>query len=290
MDASLSANLLAGAVTRRVATSAVPRVLVFDSGVGGLTVAGEIARARPDLPLTYVADDAAFPYGALDAATLGARVVFVMERMIARVRPDMVVIACNTAATIVLPLLRQAFPLPFVGTVPAIKPAVLASHSRMVSVLGTPGTVQRDYTKELVRAYAGDCRVDLVGSRLLAGHVEAELQGTPVADEDLLAELGPCFVTDGDRRTDTVVLACTHYPLLKARFDRIAPWPVAWIDPGPAIARRVAELAGPAPAPPHEAEPATAYFTEGRNLTPAMRAAFAAHGFAEIAIEALPPV
>lgn len=288
MDAPFPANLLAGADTRPVEASVPARVLVFDSGVGGLTVAREIAQARPDLPLTYVADDAAFPYGALDVATLGTRVVSVMQRMIARVEPGIVVIACNTASTIVLPLLRDAFALPFVGTVPAIKPAVLASSSRMVSVLGTPGTVARDYTRDLIRAYAGDCSVALVGSVRLAGHAEAQLQGLPVPDDALMDEILPCFVAGEGRRTDTIVLACTHYPLLKPRFDRIAPWPVAWIDPGPAVARRVAALAGPVVAPPPEGQGGRAYFTAGKGLTDAMRAAFQAHGFTDIVIEPMP--
>lgn len=288
MDALIPANLLAGAATPPVNTSVQPRVLVFDSGVGGLTVAGAIAQARPDLPLTYVADDAAFPYGALDADTLGKRVVTVLERMIARIRPDIMVVACNTASTLVLPPLRAAFPLPFVGTVPAIKPAVLASASRMVSVLGTPGTVARDYTHDLIRAYAGDCEVALVGSVRLASHAEAELQGAPVPDAALLEEIRPCFLERDGRRTDTIVLACTHYPLLKPRFDRIAPWPVAWIDPGPAVARRVAELAGPAAAVPTGVEGGVALFTGGAGLTDAMRAAFLSHGFPEIAIEPMP--
>lgn len=288
MDAPFSANLLAGADTRPVAASLPPRVLVFDSGVGGLTVAREIAQARPDLPLFYVADDAAFPYGALDAATLTARVVAVLERMIARLDPGIVVIACNTASTLVLPPLREAFPLPFVGTVPAIKPAVLASGSRMVSVLGTPGTVARDYTHDLIRAYAGDCSVELVGSVRLAGHAEAELQGAPVGDDSLLAEISPCFIEREGRRTDTIVLACTHYPLLKPRFDRIAPWAVAWIDPGPAVARRVAALSGPPVATPAAGEGGVAVFTAGSGLTEAMRAAFRSHGFPEIAIEPMP--
>ena len=288
MDAPFSANLLAGADTRPVEASVPPRVLVFDSGVGGLTVAREIAQIRPDLPLVYVADDAAFPYGALDAATLGARVITVMERMIARVEPGIVVIACNTASTIVLPLLRSAFPLPFVGTVPAIKPAVLASSSRMVSVLGTPGTVARDYTHDLIRAYAGDCTVELVGSVRLAGHAEAQLQDEPVPDSALMDEIGPCFVALEGRRTDTIVLACTHFPLLKPRFDRIAPWSVAWIDPGPAVARRVAALAGPVDSASPPVLGGSAYFTSGHGLTPAMRAAFLSHGFPEIVIEPIP--
>ncbi len=226
-----------------------PKILVFDSGLGGLTVLTEIAKARPDAELVYAADDAGFPYGAWSATALIARVVAVVGGLIADTAPDAVVIACNTASTLVLPDLRAAFPaVPFVGTVPAIKPAAMQSRSRMIAVLATPGTVARDYTRALIDSFAADCTVTLVGSTRLAALAEAAMGGADIDDAEILAEIAPCFVSRGEARTDTVVLACTHYPLLLARFERVAPWPVAWIDPAPAIARRVdhvlAETAG----------------------------------------------
>jgi glutamate racemase len=144
--------------------------------------------------------------------------------------------------------------------VPAIKPACAASATRRVSVLGTEATVAREYTRGLIRDFAEDCQVTLVGSRRLAAYAEAELAGAPVSDAALGAELAPCFVDDG-RRTDTVVLACTHYPLLLDRLRQLAPWPVNFIDPAPAIARRVAELLGPAAA---RRGMARALFTSGQ--------------------------
>ena len=153
------------------------KALVFDSGLGGLTVLRELARARPDLVLVYAADDAAFPYGRLGDGELVDRVCKVMERLIAEVKPDLVVIACNTASTLVLPVLRARFAIPFVGTVPAIKPACERSKTKRVSVLATPGTVRRDYTQELIREFAGDCKVTLVGSERLASLAESALRG-----------------------------------------------------------------------------------------------------------------
>ena len=233
----------------------LPTILVFDSGLGGLTVLAEVDRLRPDARRVYAADDAVFPYGALGEADLVGRVTDVMGPLIARHRPDAVVIACNTASTAVLPTLRARWPdLAFVGTVPAIKPAAAASLTRRVGVLATPGTVERDYTRDLVRSFAGDCAVDLVGAQHLAGLAEAAMRGERIDDAAVLAEIAPAFVDRDGRRTDTVVLACTHYPLLLPGFARVAPWPVAYLDPAPAIARRVdAVLAGrgyPAPAAP----------------------------------------
>lgn len=228
--------------------AAAPTILVFDSGVGGLSVFREVARARPDARFVYAADDAAFPYGALADDALVARVDAVVGRLVAETRPDLVVIACNTASTLALPSLRARHQgLPFVGTVPAVKPACAASASRRVSILATPGTVRRDYTADLIRQFAGGCDVALVPSDNLAGLAEAAIAGDPVDDAGILAEVAPCFVDAGGRRTDTVVLACTHYPLILDRLRQVAPWPVSWVDPAPAIARRVLQLIGPAP-------------------------------------------
>jgi glutamate racemase len=242
------------------------KILLFDSGLGGLTVFREVAAARPQADYIYVADDAAFPYGELNEPVLVARVLDLMDGLIKAHRPNLIVIPCNTASTIVLPDLRQKFSLPFVGTVPAIKPACAASVTRRVSVLGTKATVAREYTRALIRDYAQDCQVALVGSRRLAAYAEAELDGMPVTDAQIAAEIAPCFVDDG-KRTDTVVLACTHYPLLLERLQRLAPWPVRFVDPAPAIARRVAELLGPVDVPVQRGT-ARAIFTSGRAPQP----------------------
>src|SRR5579871_2322430 len=221
-----------------------PTILVFDTGLGGLTVLREVVRVRPDAQYLYVADDAFFPYGHRSEEDVIARLVPLMGELISAHRPDLVVIACNTASTLVMPHLRERYFLPFVGTVPAIKPACAASKTKRVSVLGTKGTVKREYTRALIRDFAQGCQVTLVGSGELAALAETALSGGMVNDEAISAELAPCFVggEDTSRRTDTIVLACTHYPLLLERLNRLAPWPVDWIDPAPAIARRVAHL------------------------------------------------
>ena len=220
---------------------------MFDSGLGGLTVLREIVAARPDAHYVYVADDAFFPYGHHSEEAIIARVVPLIGELIAAHRPDLVVIACNTASTLVMSHLRNAYTVPFVGTVPAIKPACAQSKTRRVSVLGTKGTVKREYTKALIRDFGQGCEVTLVGSPELASLAEKALSGTEVDDPCISAELAPCFVgdpNDPSARTDTIVLACTHYPLLLDRLVRLAPWPVDWIDPAPAIARRVVDLLG----------------------------------------------
>ena len=259
-----------------------PTILCLDSGLGGLTVLRELRRARPDARFVYAADDAAFPYGAWEEEPLIRRVEDVVGRLIELQAPDLVVVACNTISTLVLPRLRARFDVPFIGTVPAIKPGALMSRTGRFAVLATPGTVRRDYTRALVETYAGSCSVDLVGSRHLAAIAEAELSGEPVPDAAIFAEIAPCFVDRDGRATDTVVLACTHYPLLLRRFRTLAPWPVTWIDPAPAIARRVTALIG---------EPqdgigrldigAEALFTGTGRLTASLRTALVGYGLTE---------
>jgi glutamate racemase len=175
--------------------------------------------------------------------------------------------------------LRARFTVPFVGTVPAIKPACAQSKSKRIAVLGTQATVGREYTRALIREFANGCDVVLVGSPRLAGFAEAELAGNPVPDAEIMAEIAPCFVDGDGRRSDTVVLACTHYPLIIGRFRANAPWPVDWLDPAPAIARRVVDLLRdrpPAAAPPPSPKIA---FTSGNVPSPTLATALATFGF-----------
>jgi glutamate racemase len=241
-------------------------ILVFDTGLGGLTVLREIVRTRPDAHYIYVADDAFFPYGHRSEEQVIARAVPLIGELIGSHAPDLAVIACNTASTLVLSHLRAEYRVPFVGTVPAIKPACAGSRSKRVSVLGTKGTVKREYTQALIRDFAQGCQVTLVGSADLASLAEAALNGGTVGDREIAVEIAPCFVEDAGGnsiRTDTVVLACTHYPLLMDRLAALAPWPVDWIDPAPAIARRVVDLLGPVSGDADHAG-AEMIFTSGR--------------------------
>jgi glutamate racemase len=264
-----------------------PTVLVFDSGLGGLTVFREAVKARPDARFVYAADDAAFPYGRFDEASLVTRILSVMERLIGRFAPDLVVVACNTASTIALPALRARFAVPFVGTVPAVKPAAELSQTRVISVLGTPGTVKREYTAALIREFAADCAVTLVGAPRLAALAEAALRGEAVPDAAFAAEIAPCFVERDGRRTDVVTLSCTHYPLVRDRLEKLAPWPVQWIDPAPAIARRMASLIA-APVAGDPAPQALAVFTGGQMADGGLEPVMKQFGLAQIEIDPLP--
>jgi glutamate racemase len=250
-------------------TTAQP-VLVFDSGIGGLTVLREARVLMPERRFVYVADDAAFPYGAWEEPALKAHILSLFSGLLERYRPAVSVIACNTASTLVIDALRAAFPgHPFVGTVPAIKPAAERTRSGLVSVLATPGTVKRQYTRDLIGMWAQRCHVRLVGSDRLAGLAEIYMRDGFVDEAAVRAEIAPCFVEKDGARTDIVVLACTHYPFLVNRMRKTAPWPVDWIDPAEAIARRALSLlagidAGTRAAGLRGEEPDLAVFTSGR--------------------------
>ncbi len=256
-------------------------LMVFDSGLGGLSILREVRAVLPDLPIVYVADDAAFPYGDWREDELVPRILDVVAAAIDRHAPQLVIVACNTASTLVMEPLRERFDIPFVGTVPAIKPAAEQTASGLISVLATPGTVKREYTHDLIDKFAASAEVRLVGSDALAAVAEDHLTGGTV-DMDLVRdEIAPCFVERAGAKTDIVVLACTHYPFLINVFRKVAPWPVDWLDPAEAIARRALELAGggaPAAGEPHQ--PDRAEFTSG---TPSPAAARLVAGFGLVA-------
>jgi len=237
-------------------------VLIFDSGLGGLTVLREARYLLPYETLLYVADDAAFPIGRWAEDDLRARLLSLFEKLIENHRPKAVVIACNTAFTLAGEALRKAHPqTPFVGTVPAIKPAAEQTSSGLISVLATPGTVRRTYTRSLIDSFASQCHVRLVGSDMLAELSEHHLRGQDVADAALLAEISDCFLEQDGKRTDIVVLACTHYPFLANRFRKIAPWPVDWLDPAEAIARQLVRVLQGNAARAPSSDPDLALFT-----------------------------
>ncbi len=236
-----------------------PRVLVFDSGVGGLSVLDEIARRLPGVELAFTGDNRHFPYGTKPAEVLLPQIEASVARAMAACDPDLLVVACNTASTFALPRLRESLAVPVVGVVPAIKPAAALSASKVIGLLATPATVDRPYTLDLIDRFAGDCRVVRVGSAELVTLAEGALRGVAPARDRLAAILDPFFAgPDGDR-LDVIVLACTHFPLLRDALAAAAPRPVTFLDSGAAIARRVEALLSPPATPPASGH--RAYFT-----------------------------
>lgn len=233
-------------------------ILVFDSGVGGLSVLGPIRKLMPGQSVVYAADNAGFPYGTKTEAEIAARVPALLGRLVERYRPRLAVIACNTASTIALAHVRAALDLPVVGTVPAIKPAAERSVSRVIGVLGTEATVRQPYVDRLSAEFASDCVVLRHGSARLVALAEAKLAGEHVTPADVAPELEGLTAQPGGDRMDMVVLACTHFPLLADELAAAAERPMGFVDGGAGIARRVAHLLGPVTG---QAEPGRVVFT-----------------------------
>src|SRR3954467_13027066 len=234
-------------------------ILFFDSGIGGLSVLGPTLQLLPNSPVVYCADSAGFPYGKKRDAEMGSRVPALLGRLVERYHPRLAVIACNTASTIALDHVRTALDLPVVGTVPAIKPAAEMSHSRVIGVLGTEATVRQPYVDDLAAKFASDCTIVRHGSPELVELAEAKLSGDEIGIEEIRAATRPMFDAPGGENIDTVVLACTHFPLLEEELRAAFPG-VAYVDGGPGIARRIAFLTREQPWPV-EAPPGIALFT-----------------------------
>jgi len=222
-------------------TAAAP-ILFFDSGVGGLSILAPTRALLPQAPVVYAADSAGFPYGTRGEAEIAARVPALLGRLVEHYRPRLVVIACNTASTIALPVVRAALDVPVVGTVPAIKPAAALSRTRAIGVLGTRATVRQGYVDDLAARFAGDCLVVRHGSAALVELAEAKLRGCPPDRDAYAAVIAGLLDQPGGERVDVVVNACTHFPLVEAELAAAAPRLLSFVDGGAGIARRVAHL------------------------------------------------
>lgn len=214
-------------------------ILIFDSGVGGLSVAAAIRERLPDAALAYVCDNAMLPYGTKPDDWLVTRIAAVCEQAVRLSSASALVVACNTASTLALEVLRSLLTIPVVGTVPAIKPAAAASRSGVIALLATSATVNRPYTRRLIATFAAHCRVLRLAADPLVGEAERCLAGGAANDAVIEACLAPLWQ---EAALDSVVLGCTHFPLLRSRLLAASPRPVAWIDSGAAIARRVADV------------------------------------------------
>lgn len=220
----------------------MPTALVFDSGVGGLSVYQEIRQLLPDLSVIYAFDNAGFPYSEQPEQVIVERVVKLVGAICRQHQIDIIVIACNTASVVSLPALRENFDIPVVGVVPAVKPAARLTRNGIVGLLATKVTVNRPYTHELIAKFAQDCQIELMGSTRLVELAEEKLHGKPIQEEELKQILSPWL--NENNAPDTIVLGCTHFPLLREEIAAVLPKETLLVDSGAAIARRVSALLG----------------------------------------------
>lgn len=229
-------------------------ILLFDSGVGGLTVYDALRAVLPQAPVIYAADLAGLPYGTKTESQIAARVSGLLGRMAERFEPRLACIACNTASTIALGMVRDVLEIPVVGTVPAIKPAAALTRTGTIGLVGTEATIRQAYVDDLETRFASGTRLLRIAAPALVGAAEAKLRGRgvdPAVIADVRARLE---AMPGGANIDTLVLACTHFPLLAGELtDAFGP-DVRLIDGAAGIARRIAQLlegqpfaAGPSP-------------------------------------------
>ncbi|MEX0342617.1 MAG: glutamate racemase [Erythrobacter sp.] len=217
-------------------------ILLFDSGVGGLTVLDEMRRVLPDAPVIYAADMAGLPYGTKSEAEVAARVAGLLGRMAERYQPRLICIACNTASTIALGMVRDVLETPIVGTVPAIKPAAALTKSGVFGLLGTEATMRQKYVDDLEHAFAVGKRLLRHGANDLVPLAEAKLRGERVRVDDVAEAAKGLVLQEHGRDIDTIVLACTHFPLLEDELREAFGKDVAFVHGAQGIARRIAYL------------------------------------------------
>ena len=218
----------------------VKQLLIFDSGVGGLSIFQEVIKHSHHVSCFYLSDNAYFPYGELAETQLIERLIKLLDEFVKSRPVDMIVIACNSASTVALKALREHFTLPVVGVVPAIKPASLSTNNGVIGLVATPATIKREYTQQLVEQFAADKKVLMLGSTALVKMAEQKLQGKVVDKEALKRVFEPWLVLDN--QPDTLVLGCTHFPLLKTEINECFSDDALLVDSGEAIAKRVSLL------------------------------------------------
>ena len=256
-------------------------ILFFDSGVGGLSVVAAARALLPAAPFVYAADSAGFPYGTRTEAEIAARVPALLGRLAERYRPRLIVIACNTASTIALAAVRAALDIGVVGTVPAIRPAAALSRTRTIGVLGTDATVRQAYVDDLAARFAADCTVIRHGSAALVEMAEATLHGRASPGSAYAGVLAGLFDQPGGAAIDTIVNACTHFPLVETELTAAAPMGVRFVDGSAGIARRIVALTAGQDFPESAGE-GVAVFTRLGEAERGLAPALAAHGFARM--------
>jgi glutamate racemase len=254
-------------------------LLFFDSGIGGLSVLEPVRKLLGTAPIVYAADSAGYPYGTRSEAEIASRVPALLGRLVERFAPRLIVIACNTACTIALDEVRAALDIPVVGTVPAIKPAAQATKTGIIGVLGTQATIRQPYVDDLATRFASHCTLVRHGSAALVDLAEARLAGDSVSVKQVRQAAEPLFAQPGAKNMDTIVLACTHFPLLADELDQSFPG-LRWLDGGEGIARRVQHLTRNQPWP-SEYPGGIAVFTGGAPAKPLL-SALARYGLDEV--------
>ncbi len=237
------------------------RVLVIDSGIGGMSIVKAIRNLQLEISITYIADNKFFPYGRMDSENLLNRLHHLVNRALEQSPYDAVVIACNTASTVVMTSLREAFSHPFAGVVPAIKTASEISKSKVIGLLATEATVKSHYINNLIKEFAADCEVIKVGSPHLATIAENKVRGLCINRDHIKSDLEEFTNT----AVDTIALGCTHYPFLKDELTEEFSSTVAWLDPAIPVAQQLSVMLQSVDCSTLKPNQNTVYFTDNKS-------------------------
>ncbi len=257
-------------------------ILLFDSGVGGLSVLAEVRKLLPDAPVIYAADNAGLPYGGKSEAEIAARVCGLLGRMAERFHPRLICIACNTASTIALGMVREVLQIPIVGTVPAIKPAAAMTRSGVIGLLGTEATIRQTYVDRLEAEFAADKRLLRFAAPELVMAAEAKLRGQSVDPAVYANAARGLRLQPGGEAIDTVVLACTHFPLVEAELAAAFGAGVSFVHGAAGIARRIFHLTEGQSF--HRVSPDCALFTRKDDAVTKLLPALERHGLNRVAV------
>ena len=218
-----------------------PRIAIVDSGIGGVSILEATAQRLPHYEYIYCMDRLYFPYGTKTSSQIENRVVSIILEIERKYSVDLVILACNTASTVSLPQIRSKIKIPVVGVVPAIKPAVERSASKVIGVLATPLTIASEYTSNLIKSYAKNCKVILHGSSNLVHYSEENL--TKGIEVNLQSVSNEIVHLTKNKQIDTIVLACTHFSHLRSFFVELCSH-ICWVDSAQAVASRVVSVLG----------------------------------------------
>jgi glutamate racemase len=250
-------------------------LLIFDSGFGGLSIQQAMKQRYPELLIHQFADHAHLPYGTKSPSFISHRLTTVVPQLVQQLEIDAVVVACNTASTHALSELRQRVRQPVIGVVPAIKPAALLTHCNHIVVLATTATVNSTYTQQLIDDHASSIKVTLIAADGLVSFAEEKVASGHV-DTTQLSKYVAELIT-GISEFDTVVLACTHFPLLKDELSAQLPNHIRLIDSGDAVARRLSDVT-----PSQSSRVAPATFISSAPLSLATHDAIKRFGFDQV--------
>ncbi|MXP51442.1 glutamate racemase, partial [Pantoea sp. SoEX] len=218
-----------------------PVILIFDSGIGGISVYSEIKKQFPDIYYIYVFDNAAFPYGNKNKLFITKRIVNIIKIISKEYLISLAVIACNTASVIALIELRKHCNFPIVGTVPAIKPSVKITRNGIIGLIATYNTISSIYIQKLIMSFAKSCKILTIISNKLVHISESKFLGKKICLKEIYGILQP-WLNKSNVSPDTVILGCTHYVLLRSELQQLLPPNTRLIDSGLAIAYHVNTL------------------------------------------------